>query len=811
VAGFKVAEGFVEFVPKIDASKAKRQVKDTVKDANKEAAKESEKGGKESGEKFGKGFKKGTPTSPAKGVVDKLTGGGGLAQGMLSVGKAAGLGLAGAVVGAAAIVGKKLFDAMNLDVANDKLAAQLNLSTGAAEKASQAAASVYANNWGSSIADVNEAIRSVDANLGKVAKLSKAQIESMTTSTLALRDAFGVEVPASANAAGLMIKNGMAKNAEQAFDIITRGFQNGNDRAGDWLDTLNEYSPQFQKLGIDGPHALSLISAAMEAGARNTDIAADLIKEFSIRAVDGSKLTGEGFKAAGLDADKMAAAIGKGGPSAEKAFREVLTAVTSIKDPVKREIAGVALFGTQWEDLGPKAAAAMATAKTGVDGLDGATDKLANTMGDNLASKIESLKRQGEVWANSKLLPFVEQLSARFTSDFLPALESIRSAFAFVVPIAKEFGEKILSTLKDNVAGISDAFRDNKPQLEAFAGALADLAPVVGTILVASMRAAGLAIEYLIRSVGFAVDSFLWLKENIAGVAAGGLEIWKGFVAGVFVAIGMLLESFRKYAHAADIVFGTNTEAALNDAIDGFKVYSQHVSRELQASINKMHRWQEEARSERNLIKLKADVRDIQSKIDATKRRLRDKSLTNPQRSKLRADLSKLQEDLHRAQAKINAIKGKTVGVRLDYGGMTANLRRHLAQPYMGVAGGGLIGMADGGFTGPVRGPGSDTSDMAGLFALSNNEYVIRASAVRKYGVDAMDAINEMKVPQASAALSPMAASAGGGNTIITGPVIVQIPVQTAREFQEMTDLLSAIVQTARTKPFANGRQTGRG
>jgi hypothetical protein len=43
---------------------------------------------------------------------------------------------------------------------------------------------------------------------------------------------------------------------------------------------------------------------------------------------------------------------------------------------------------------------------------------------------------------------------------------------------------------------------------------------------------------------------------------------------------------------------------------------------------------------------------------------------------------------------------------------------------------------------GPVKGPGGPTDDRAGLFALSNNEYVIRASAHRKYGTRFLDAVN---------------------------------------------------------------------
>lgn len=797
---FKVAEGFVEFVPKIDASQAKRQVKDAVRDATKAAQPEAEKGGKESGERYGEGFKKSSETG-TRSAFEKISGAAsGAKDKLVGFGKMAGAGLAAGVLAGGAIVAAKLFDAMNLEAANDKLTAQLSLSEEAADKAGRAAANVYKSNWGDSIADVNDAIKTVGQNLVSVNKVGQGELEKTTTRALALRDAFEVDVAQSSQAAGLMIKNGMAKNAKEAFDIITIGFQSGNDRAGDWLDTLNEYAPQFKKLGIDGPYAFNLISEAINAGARNTDIAADLIKEFSIRSVDGTKLTAEGFKAAGLDAEKMADAIGKGGPSAQKAFQQTLRAVTSIKDPVKREAAGVALFGTQWEDLGPKAATAMATAETHVEELDGATDKLADTMGDNLAGKISSLKREGEVWANSKLLPFIEDVSARFSEDFLPALETARAFIADrVMPIVKDFGEKVLSTVRDNVRGITDAFRDNQPQLEMLADTLKnDVLPAIGPILVASIRATGLAFEYLIRAVGFAVDAFLFLKEHVADSAAAGLEAWKVFVSGVFAGVRGILGTLRGYAVGMDTVMGTNTAKALDKAIAGFEEFSRDTRKNLQISIDKLHDWRDEARDDRNTLRLKGEIRDIKQKIADAKRRLRDKGLTRPEKSRLQASLATLESQLRTAQRKLDALDGPTVPIYADLSPLQRALRQYrpiIPVPVTGSAEGGPVvkGMAPGGFAGMVRGPGTGTSDTAGLYALSNGEWVHRAAAVRKYGAPFMEAVNNLQLERAL----PMV---GAGGVTYTGPIYVAIEARTALEFRKVTDLLSSITQQARAR-----------
>ncbi len=58
-----------------------------------------------------------------------------------------------------------------------------------------------------------------------------------------------------------------------------------------------------------------------------------------------------------------------------------------------------------------------------------------------------------------------------------------------------------------------------------------------------------------------------------------------------------------------------------------------------------------------------------------------------------------------------------------------------LATPIGSSAGGGLI-----------RGPGGPTDDRAGLYALSDGEFVVRSAAVSTYGADLFEALNNLAV-----------------------------------------------------------------
>jgi TP901 family phage tail tape measure protein len=63
---------------------------------------------------------------------------------------------------------------------------------------------------------------------------------------------------------------------------------------------------------------------------------------------------------------------------------------------------------------------------------------------------------------------------------------------------------------------------------------------------------------------------------------------------------------------------------------------------------------------------------------------------------------------------------------------------------------------------GPIYGPGTSTSDSIPAM-LSNGEYVIRASAVKQYGVGFFNQLNQMKTPRFFSGGGPVTTSGGGG------------------------------------------------
>lgn len=340
---------------------------------------------------------------------------------------------ASAAIGAAVKTGFSA--AIEKDAANNKLTAQLNLSPEESARMGKLSGDLYANNYGEGMGGVSEAMRSVVQNIGGMRDASDSSLGDVTKRVLSTSKAFDQDLGGVTTATGALMKNGLAKDANEALDIITKGLQTNGGSANDLLDTFTEYSPLFANLGLTGQAGLGLINQMMAGGARNTDLAADALKEFQIRAKDGSTTSAEGYKALGLDAEKMTAQMAGGGANAAAGLQTVMDKLRGMTDPVAQNAAAVALFGTQAEDLGK--ALYTIDPKTAVAGLGevaGGAAKVDDQLSKGTGPALETLKRGMESAFGSlasSVMPFLSPFIG-FLTQFAPVLGPIALGLAAV-------------------------------------------------------------------------------------------------------------------------------------------------------------------------------------------------------------------------------------------------------------------------------------------------------------------------------------------------------------------------------------------
>ena len=341
---------------------------------------------------------------------------------------------------------------------------------------------VYGNNYGDSMADVADAVATVSQQMKS---LSDGELQSVTEGAFALRDVFQYDVAESIRAANALVNN-FGISGDDAMNMIAAGAQNGLDFSGELLDTISEYSVQFAKVGIDADQMFQIMQAGADSGAWNLDKVGDAIKEMSIRVVDGSDTTAQGFAAIGMDADVMAQKFAAGGETAQQAFQETIQALAGMEDPVQQNIAGVNLFGTMWEDLGPEVVAQLASI---TDEAYAAGDELQNMQEvkyDNLGDALKGLGRQLEV----ELLPLANELTS-FLTDILQEVnfdglaEGIAEAFSAVQAVVGPLLSPVMDLVSQLFSG--DAFSQLGSVLAGLSGPLQSLTqylqPIIGAFL----------------------------------------------------------------------------------------------------------------------------------------------------------------------------------------------------------------------------------------------------------------------------------------------------------------------------------------
>lgn len=392
----------------------------------------------------------------------------------------------------------------------------------------------YQNNFGDSLQDTADAVAMVDRNLKNI---SPDEIQEATEAALALQDTFEYGVEESTRAAAAITKN-FGGSAKEAFSLIAAGAQNGLDYSGELIDTINEYSSQFSKLGFTADGMFQLLQSGADSTAWNLDKVGDAIKEFSIRAIDGSDTTVQAFQDLGYNANAMMETFAGGGEDANKAFFDVLNTLMDMDDQVKRDALGVALFGTMWEDLGAEAMQAMADASTAAYDTQGALEQINSVRYNDLESAMQGVKRQAEgiLWTiGEQLEPYI--------------LDGLNFLSATVIPNVQTAVEKLGGYVQSNVIPtIKTAAQwigENKDMLLTLAGAITT---AVGAFM--ALRTAGQAAG-AIKGIGTVLGTAVkqgGLLKTVVGLLGGQFTVIIAIiaaVAGAFVILWNRSEQFR--------------------------------------------------------------------------------------------------------------------------------------------------------------------------------------------------------------------------------------------------------------------------
>jgi phage-related minor tail protein len=339
--------------------------------------------------------------------------------------------LLGAIGGGSVVaaLGEGIGSALNMDSAVREMTAGLALTGPAAETAGQVAGNMYANAYGGSMDDVTAAVGATMSSIKGMSTASEADLQTMTGKVMDLSKAFGIDTARAAQVAGQMITSGLAKDGTQAADLLAASLSKvpANVRE-DVLDAVDEYGPMFSQLGISGGAAMTMLVDASAKGAIGIDKTGDALKEFTIRATDMSKSSGDAYKTLGLNQGAMTRDLLAGGEKGQAAFGKITTALGNMKDPAAQSQAALALFGTPLEDLGtggiPKFIDGLNNSQEALGKVEGASATLGDKINTGPGASFATFQRQAETSLGAigaQILPILTPILANLT-QFAPVI-----------------------------------------------------------------------------------------------------------------------------------------------------------------------------------------------------------------------------------------------------------------------------------------------------------------------------------------------------------------------------------------------------
>lgn len=455
--------------------------------------------------------------------------------------KAVGTALAAAVAAVGAAFAAASGKLLELGDGYNQALNQLSASTGASGKELEAlgktAQQVYTRNFGDSLQDAADGVAAVQKTTG----LMDGELQQAAEAGFALRDTFGYDLQESARTANALMQN-FGVSAREAYNLIAAGAQNGADQNGDLLDTLNEYAAQYASLGLSAEEFLSGLVNGADAGVFSMDKLGDAVKEFNIRAKDGSDTTAAAFDMLGMDASAMAQRFAAGGQTAQDAFYEVVDALQAMEDPVAQNTAAVNLFGTQFEDLQAGVLPILAGMKDGAGSTYDALSQINRVKYNDLDSAIEGTRRSLE----GVFLPAASEVSTQVTDIFSQLGNDINDAGGDFEKIGRAIGgalEEIVQVVLDQmpelfdmgmeiVESIGASILENLPML------IDEAAQIILTLLDGLLQALPLLVQGALQLILSLVQGLL---DNLPKITEAAIEIVQTLASGLSQALPELV------------------------------------------------------------------------------------------------------------------------------------------------------------------------------------------------------------------------------------------------------------------------------
>lgn len=318
---------------------------------------------------------------------------------------------------------------------------------------------IYKNNFGDSLTDVADKMALVTQNINES---DPEKIKEITQNAIGLSDAFGSDFEENLRGVNGLMTN-MGLTADEAFDLIAKGSQNGLDKTHELADNIAEYSQIWGQAGFTAQEMFSVLQNGIDSGAYNLDKVNDLVKEISISIIDGK--ISKNIESFSEKTQQLFESFENGGATQREVFDSIIDDLSNTTNLAEQ----LATASTNWSALGEDNAMSVITALNNVNDtykdVSGTMQEINDIQYEDVGSQVQALGRQFEV---DILQPVVEKATPKikefisWVSDHLP---EVTSALAGLITSVVTF--KTATAAGNFLSSIINGFKQLTPAINA--------------------------------------------------------------------------------------------------------------------------------------------------------------------------------------------------------------------------------------------------------------------------------------------------------------------------------------------------------
>lgn len=341
----------------------------------------------------------------------------------------------------------------------NSLQVKTGMSTEAVSELKDEMYAIYKDNFGDSLTDVADKIALVAQNIDES---DPSKIKSITENAIGLSDAFGSDFEENLRGVNGLMTN-MGLTAEEAFDYIAKGSQNGLDKTHELTDNLAEYSQLWGQAGFSAEEMFSILQNGLDSGAYTLDKVNDYVGEFGKALADGRM--GENIKSFSTETQNLFNAWKNGNATIADVFQSSITDLSNMKSQQE----ALTLATTMWGSLGEDNAMSVITALNNVNDtykdVSGTMQEINDIQYEDVGSQVQALGRQFEV---DILQPVVNEITPTvkntisWVSEHLP---EVTSALAGLITSVVTF--KTATAAGNFLSSIVNGFKQLSPAIKA--------------------------------------------------------------------------------------------------------------------------------------------------------------------------------------------------------------------------------------------------------------------------------------------------------------------------------------------------------